>query len=451
MAFLIFLPKKNVSAPINRLILTSMWAQMHLAQRANSRPELRIGSQHSSSAHSCSGEKIPLGEYLIGGIPKLHEIFLPSQLSIDNKMRSPGIQPVFGGEASHQYIGCLADSSLIPFAEYKKNDFLLSWYESKEVICSKGFQIGGSIHFPINQRATTSRIRVCAGSLLCDPTTLLETGESSLTQFFSDFNNVDDFIQRAVLVPKNLSAQGYSYASLDSVQGFLWGSCHIESGCCQKIDSKLAFAGVGLEIPIDRSSNRCKIFSIEERNKALGFYGMVGCFLRTIFQAINPACMLIIEGFGSYNDQIRLPETVTEIDKTALPERFRPFIIEPFSFLNSQYSAFSDRAHHARIKNNARASCIIGNYFEPWRDAMSNLFIGYLVEYAGAEKIVCCSNSLSKIPNTPLGRRSIVQSILATTTINCMYGAVELGAIIPFALKNSIESPLVFAAVSIAF
>lgn len=333
---------------------------------------------HTSHVFDECGTKVPLAAALVGPRVELQDIFLLSRLSAQGKLylttpvecpppAPPAPQPPFGQCPNEQYLALLAPMEI----EFKDGT-------QREV----GLDINAFYRFPLNGDETVwanvgyaipikSKIqRLC----------LEQTGDALLTQadpavqeqFFTDFKNVEDFLQRGVFAPK-----GLRFIPCDTRAGIgdISFSAAIEAGKAVDLES-LQF-GANLVIPTGFAGRGDTIGEVTLGAGAYDaeLYGNVNW--RTASNAWNPTLRAAV-GFGymSKNNKmnggrgLRIPQqvsattgqAVTNIKNLVAPV-FEQYFSQDFNEISSTVPQFSDFLVPAKLHIGPRGLFAVGNYF----------------------------------------------------------------------------------------
>lgn len=337
-------------------------------------------------------QRKPLAAAMFGGEMTIADISLVSKISANNGMRVDNVNPrvpfrlagpavSFGGYESDQYLSLIADSNLNAVAESRDfgmdvcTAFSCALGERKRVSCTLGCII------PIRTILHILDINPIGGYFFNESFAgQYVTRSTTLTQFFSDYSSLPDFISRAVLEPKGLSYQprqratGFGDTSFFGLLDFAGFFNHFE--CLQM--------GMTIVAPTGKVGSQNVIFPASLGNGSVQFDFFANMIFSTRARMFNPAFHVVGNIMPSYKTTQRIPHLITNtmrqqmtlqgmapnIASNALlyyqltpPPPFVGYYVDSFSEYDTTVPQFANNALPVTLSRANRVTVGFGNYF----------------------------------------------------------------------------------------
>jgi len=310
----------------------------------------------------------PLGSIIFGKNEfQVKDVFLASKLSLDDNLFLPGMAS-FGSERDEQYLSLLASTKVRIEAEERELGFntssiyLFQLPRTCYAIGALGFQL------PVRHKRHCMTLDFEDGTLFGAETIpvggMLE--ESTLKQFFRDFQGLEDFFRRGVLGPKGLTFLKRQYKTgLGDIS--LFGL--IDFGLYFDTVEALQ-VGMNVIFPTGNKRTGSKVWEVELGNGGAyqfePFINMYFCYRR----AINPMVYVGVRFSKDFTALRRIPQLIVNADNNAaiadtpviIPSRFSSHSVREFSENNSSVLYFADRARAVTVSRGEEYFARIGNY-----------------------------------------------------------------------------------------
>lgn len=163
---------------------------------------------NADKGFNANHKKVPLSQVIFGGPIELQDINLASKLAMQGKLTlptMPGMPRPYGTTPDEQYIALLAPTQINITTDLQEVGLnLTGMYHARFPGTNSLMGVLG-LMIPLRSQLHRMTISYQDGTLLSaalPPSSV--PGQTTLTQFFSNFESIDDFIMRGVLAPKGL-------------------------------------------------------------------------------------------------------------------------------------------------------------------------------------------------------------------------------------------------------
>lgn len=329
------------------------------------------------------GKEAALAQSLIGPQFLLQDIFLLSRLSEQGKLylqepllcpppALPAPQPPFGQCPNQQYLALLAPMAL-EFTHGKQQDvgFDINPFYRFPLDCDETMWLNLGLDVPIKAKKQTLHLDFQGDFLNGEAGTSVSS--AVLEQFFTDFQSIEDFLNRAVFYPK-----GLNFVPNQHIFGLgdISVSAAVDVGKALDIDS-VQF-GANMVVPTGRSGTGNVIGELTLGGGVYDFEFFGNTNVRTSSNIFNPTIRCAL-GFGyspACNSRIncgkglRIPqiitgengEVVTQVPGLVVPV-FSQYFTQNFNEVNTTVPQFADFLVPAKLHIGPRGLIAFGNYF----------------------------------------------------------------------------------------
>lgn len=325
----------------------------------------------SGKAFDAHGESVDLS--LLGTDGKkicLRDIFLLSRLSEQGKLGlysgAPPLNPKFGHQSSEQYLSLLAPLVINASIEYQEFGCDITGMYCINLCQSLAGFFG--LQLPVKFKKIRVDLSLCNGKLYqVGYVANAIARETTITQFFKDFSDIEDFFIRAVLQPKELQylpmqcklgIGDFALFAIFDVKSFL-----------SYVDNMQG--GITFILPTAQKTSAKVLHEIELGNGGgflLDVFGNI--FFCTPSSYINPTVQAGVElGINHYSSMQRIPQTKVQASKGLLRENpmllvpvFREYYTESFAEIDSTVPLFADAATEVSMRRGNKLFVGCGNY-----------------------------------------------------------------------------------------
>lgn len=304
--------------------------------------------------YDCAGCSGALSNVVFAKCPiRIQDVYLFSKLSIDNKVRINncdalvpnrgdvpigGVGVVFGGFSDDLYTTLLAPVQIVFSADQKEVSFQTSGMYRFDIGSSECFSAAFGYILPIKSRKHSLDFTYQGGDLFTPgfvPDTIQR--ENTLKQFFRDYVDVEDFINRAVFGSKGLclvgeqTKSGIGDISLFGLINYQGDMCNLETG-------------LNILFPSGSNASGSTIWEPILGCGAYQFNPFMQALVTTSVPYLNPFGRMAVEvSSGFTTNKIRVPTLVTNEMRTQVknvaglsaPDSFQNFYVDPFSEFDS--------------------------------------------------------------------------------------------------------------------
>lgn len=329
---------------------------------------------------------------------QLQDVFLLARLSRQGKLHihPPGAVPAltqFGHNPEEQYLNLLAPMTInfdMSQRSYSADITGMYRFESEslpDLSCTLGFQI------PIKHKEINTTLMLVGGKLYrTGAVPLVAPRETTITQFFKDFESVEDFFVRVVLRPKKISyAPSQRITGIGDISLFAIADFAECSDCIDGLQ-----CGLSLVLPTAAKSRASTLFEADLGNGG----GMLidiwsNVFFRSGSEYVNPTCRVGVEfGLNKFLSTQRIPEVKVQETEGLLRNNptlvvpiFAEYRTDPFVEIDSTVPFLADSAIAARMRQGYKMFVGFGNYFYDLFNTQARLGIFYDYLRTGKTKI----------------------------------------------------------------
>lgn len=351
----------------------------------------------------------------------IQDIFLLARLSNENKMRIANIPPLapvrpdlsnqaFGRYRTDQYLAAVApicvniDPELRELTGNLGIAYRFFWDCEECLIGSVG------VNVPVRSVLHIMSLDFTGGTLFFQNLPLGgNIAQTTLTQFFKDFIDINDFFQRGVLCSKGLEFHERQrrtgigdislYTTIDWAQYF---------DCMDALQLGLNFV-----LPSGNKPNADKVWEVLLGNGgAFQVEGSLTMLFNSPLAVFNPAIRLVGQVSAPFNSLRRVPKLriqnqgpavddgriqIGQFDDLVAPiATFRTFYVDTFRECDSTVAEFADLAIPTRTRYGSRFMVSVGNYFYNVMNLGLRLGIFYDYMMKGKDSVctVCNPSSL---------------------------------------------------------
>lgn len=329
---------------------------------------------------------------------RVSDIFLIARLSHQGKLHIhiPGAvppNPQFGQSPAEQYLNLLAPMAVrfgVSQRTYNADITGMYKFESEcwpNVSCTLGFQL------PIKHKEVDVDFVLVGGKLYRGGFVQQATQrETTITQFFKDFESVEDFFVRAILRPK-----GIAYVPSQRKTGIgdvsLFAIVDVAQ-CCDCIDGLQC--GVTLVTP---TASKTKANTLFEVNLGNGGGVLIDVWSNVLFRScsdyFNPTFEIGAEfGVNKFSSVQRISQIKMQAQEgplrdnpTLLVPVFTEYRTDPFVEIDSTVPFLADAATAVRMRQGYKMFVGFGNYFYDMFNTSSRLGVFYDYLRTGKTKI----------------------------------------------------------------
>jgi hypothetical protein len=329
---------------------------------------------------------------------RVSDIFLIARLSNQGKLHIhiPGAvppNPQFGQSPAEQYLNLLAPMAVrfgVSQRTYNADITGMYKFESEcwpNVSCTLGFQL------PIKHKEVDVDFVLVGGKLYRGGFVQQATQrETTITQFFKDFESVEDFFIRAILRPK-----GIAYVPSQRKTGIgdisLFAIVDVAQ-CCECIDGLQC--GVTLVTPTASKTKANTLFEVSLGN---GGGVLIDVWSNVLFRScsdyFNPTFEIGAEfGVNKFSSVQRISQIKMQAQEgplrdnpTLLVPVFTEYRTDPFVEIDSTVPFLADAATTVRMRQGYKMFVGFGNYFYDLFNTSSRLGIFYDYLRTGKTKI----------------------------------------------------------------
>ncbi len=321
------------------------------------------------------GVSVPLSTVVFGtGCISFKDIYLFSRLSSCNQVRIKNCcnipdpcdetQP-FGSFSDDLYTTLLAPVQVKINAETREYGILPSLIFHYDVGQSDLFSIALGVTFPFKTKQNTMDIYFENGDLFSAGfvATTIEQ-ETSITQFYRDYIDVEDFFYTAILSPKGLTFDGNQRVTgLGDISAFVMLEYHHHHN---------VEVGLSVVFPTAAKGKQCKVWEpVLGNGGAFQFDPFIQGLFNTSVPYLNPFVRVAAEFSAKIsNYATRAPSLVTNDHRQMVhnvvglnnPSMFDDFYVDAFQAYDSNVPLFADNVVNLDVKIGNKVMVGIGNY-----------------------------------------------------------------------------------------
>lgn len=311
----------------------------------------------------------------------IKDIYLFSKLSDDNKVRitncvarAPerggvpigGVGVVFGGFRDDLYTTLLAPVELVFNADQSEFCLNFSALRKFDIGCSERLSLVLGLEVPVKSKKHSLDLDCVGGELFRRGFVPDSTQrETALKQFFREFADVNDFINRAVLEPKGLTFETEQRVTgLGDISAFL---------SLEYVQDFVLEGGLAFVFPTGGGGKGCTVWEpIIGNGGSFQFSPFLQFLWYSSSPYLNPFGRMAVEFSTSYNsDTTRVPTIVSSdvvrtmvknVEGLSAPDTFQDFYVDSFSEFDSCVALFADKTPCIKKKPGTRILFGFGNY-----------------------------------------------------------------------------------------
>jgi hypothetical protein len=343
-----------------------------------------------NGAFDAHGQRISAGAAALGGTPALADIYLFSRLGdqnlVGNLSATGGGQPAsksrvvgqndnipFGAFADDLYTTLLAPMKVgACLQQWQSCTDFTAMYRFDIVSCNRVFGYVGAT-LPLKTASVQADVQLQDGSLYIEAFSSGQTvnRERTLTQFFDDYEDVQDFFTRAVLGSKGI-AFSPSQTKVGLGDFSLFGI--IDIGGLWRYTDGLQF-GLTILFPTGSAANPNMLFNPSFSNGAYTFEPFFNAIFNSPSAVFNPAFKVVgsfsLARSSGSSGGTRIASVVSNdgrvqvknIAGLSFPARFVDYYASAFNEVASTVPLFADSAVPATVKLGNKLFVGVGNYF----------------------------------------------------------------------------------------
>lgn len=342
-------------------------------------------------------QKVPLSTLIFGNPFTIEDANLASRLAAQGLLTlptRPGMPRPYGSIPDEQYIALLAPTNVNVSSEQQELGLnLTGMYYARIPGTRKLLGVLG-LMIPIISQRHRMDISYDNGSLISPAVPPPSVpGQTTLTQFFSYFESVDDFFTRGVLAPKGLTCNVRQRRT--SIGDVVALTAFDFSGCSTWCDACLL--GMQWVFPTGNKQHGTRVWPLELGNGGSYQFEPFLNIYATMFTWINPIFYIGGRFSTSYTGIRRVPQLKSGSSGQALldtsvliPPGFENYIVTPgesFSEFDTTVLQLADARVQARIHPGAQMLVRMGNFFEEFLIDCLDLGIFYDVYMQKKERI----------------------------------------------------------------
>jgi len=325
---------------------------------------------------------VPLSHTIFCGEFTIEDIYLPARLSNDNLMRldfnidaQPEVRPAgsslaFGDYKSDQYLSLVAPIKVDIEAEIK--DFCVNIGAQRRFFVgeTERLMLVFGANMPIKSLLHNMNLKLLGSNLFNTSFPPDQSNRTTtLTQFFNDFNSIEDFFYSEVIAPKNLKfierqrKTGIGDISLfsyvDFANFFSW--------------SEVMQVGGNLVLPSGGKPDGNIVWEAALGNGgAVQVEGFLNCLFKSFSPLFNPLFKFAGNVSASFTANRRLPHLVSNDERQQLDNveglspvvnTFKTYYVDPFELCDSTVPFFANECTPTEVKIGSRFIVGGGNYF----------------------------------------------------------------------------------------
>lgn len=374
------------------------------------------------NAYADNSQKRSLASVIFGPSFSVQDIFLVSRLSNENKMRNANIAPLapvrpggsnapFGNYRTDQYLASVAPICINIEPELRELTANLGvayrffWDCSECLIGSVG------VNVPVRSVLHIMSLDFTGGSLFSQNLPLGgNIAQTTLTQFFKDYIDVNDFFERAILCSK-----GLEFHERQRKTGIGDISLYTTVDWAQYFDYMDALQlGINFVLPSGNKPNANTVWEVLLGNGgAFQVEGSLTMLFNSPLAVFNPAIRLVGQVSASFTSLRRVPKLrkqdteprvlIRNFEDLLVPmQTFRGnYYVDTFEQYDSCIAEFADLAVPTRTCYGSRFMASVGNYFYNVMDL--GLRLGVFYDYMmKAKDSVCPACNTASLFNTKL-------------------------------------------------
>ncbi len=342
-------------------------------------------------------QRVPLSDLIFGSPFQIQDANLAARLAAQGALTlstRPGMPPPFGATSNEQYIALLAPTDVIVSSEFQETGLnITALYHARFPGTQTVLGVLG-ILLPIRSQLHRMNIRYENGSLFAATAPQQSVpGQSTLTQFFSYFEGIDDFFTRGVLAPKELA---FTVRQRKINIGDIAALTALDvSGCSEWFDACLI--GMQWVFPTGSKQDATQVWPIELGNGGSYQFEPFINIYANVLPWINPVFYVGGRLSTSYTGWRRIPQLKTGVGgqplaqtNVLIPPGFQNYIITPgvdFAAFDTTVLQLADQRVSARIHPGAQMLLRVGNFFEQFLIECLDLGIFYDVYTQRKERI----------------------------------------------------------------
>lgn len=343
-----------------------------------------------------NGKKVNLSDLVFGKPLVVRDIYLAAKLSEQGKVTVPGLTTT-----NQQYLALLAKTRIPVEAEEREFAFkFTTLYYNRVPGTEKLIYVVGGVVPLVHQFHVLSGAFV-GGSLL-DQSTIVGPdfpAVSSLSQFFNDFQGMEDFVLRGIIAPKGLRFhQLQREVGIGDINAMGMLDFH------EYIDGTSGVQ-VGLNVVLP-TGKRAKQQDIWNPDLTEGARWQFDPFVNLIFdwgyRYINPLFFFSFGGAIRYSTYQRVPQLKNQRSQVLFPPSFASATVSSFSEYDSSVALLADQAVEISIRPGNYVVMRLANFFEDV--FMKNFRVGanYIFTSRLEDKVRVSNESQQGLFNTAL-------------------------------------------------